>query len=71
MAAERSGKVISILVKEGDRIVKVKLSLSLEGDVVNVEAETANANYQNALNDYNRFESAYKLEGYKTTIRPS
>ena len=31
--------------------------------LLNVEAETANANYQNALNDYNRFESAYKTGG--------
>ena len=63
MAAERSGKVISILVKEGDRIVKGQTIAIIRGDVVNVEAETANANYQNALNDYNRFESAYKTGG--------
>ena len=62
-AAERSGKVISILVKEGDRIVKGQTIAIIRGDVVNVEAETANANYQNALNDYNRFESAYKTGG--------
>lgn len=63
MAAERSGKVISILVKEGDRIVKGQTIAIIRGDVVNVEAETANANYQNALNDFNRFESAYKTGG--------
>ena len=63
MAAERSGKVISILVKEGDRVAKGQTIAIIRGDVVNVEAETANANYQNALNDYNRFESAYKTGG--------
>ncbi|NHM03234.1 efflux RND transporter periplasmic adaptor subunit [Flavobacterium celericrescens] len=63
MAAERSGKVISVLVKEGDRVAKGQTIAIIRGDVVNVEAETANANYQNALNDYNRFESAYKTGG--------
>ncbi|AWM14679.1 efflux transporter periplasmic adaptor subunit [Flavobacterium sediminis] len=63
MAAERSGKVISILVKEGDRVAKGQTIAIIRGDVVNIEAETANANYQNALNDFNRFESAYKTGG--------
>ena len=63
MAAERSGKVISILVKEGDRVAKGQTIAIIRGDVVNIEAETANANYQNTLNDYNRFESAYKTGG--------
>lgn len=63
LAAERSGKVTSILVKEGDKVTKGQTIAIIRGDVVNVEAETANANYQNALNDFNRFESAYKTGG--------
>ena len=62
-AAERSGKVISILVKEGAKVAKAQTIAIIRGDVVSVEAETANANYQNALNDFNRFESAYKTGG--------
>lgn len=62
-AAERSGKVISVLVKEGDRVAQGQTLAIIRGDVVNVEAQTANANYQNALNDYNRFESAFKTGG--------
>jgi len=62
-SAEKSGKVISVLVKEGDRVSKGQTLAVVRGDVINVEAQTANANYQNALNDYNRFESAYKTGG--------
>jgi len=63
LAAEFSGKVISVLVKEGDRVAKGQTLAVIRGDMANVEAQTANANYQNALNDYNRFESAYKTGG--------
>lgn len=62
-AAERSGKVLSVLVKEGDYVAKGQTLAIIRGDIVGVEAQTANANYQNALNDYNRFESAYKTGG--------
>jgi RND family efflux transporter MFP subunit len=62
-AAEKSGKVISVLVKEGDRVSAGQTMAVVRGDVINVEAQTANANYQNALNDYNRFENAYKTGG--------
>jgi len=63
LAAERSGKVTSILVKEGDKVTKGQTIAIIRGDVVSVEAETASANYQNALNDYNRFESAFATGG--------
>lgn len=62
-SAEKSGKVISVLVKEGDRVSAGQTLAIVRGDVINVEAQTANANYQNALNDYNRFESAFKTGG--------
>lgn len=62
-SAEKSGKVISVLVKEGDRVAAGQTLAVVRGDVINVEAQTANANYQTALNDYNRFESAFKTGG--------
>ena len=62
-AAEKSGKVISVLVKEGDRVQKGQTLAVVRGDAINVEAQTANANYQNALSDYTRFENAYKTGG--------
>lgn len=63
LAAERSGKVVSILVKEGDAVAKGQTLAVIRGDMVNVEAQTAQANYQNALNDFNRFESAFATGG--------
>lgn len=35
----------------------------VRSDVVNVEASNANASYQNAVTDYNRYENAYKTGG--------
>lgn len=62
-AAEKSGKVTQILVKEGDRVSVGQTLAVIRGDVANVEAQAANASYQTALTDYNRFESAYKTGG--------
>lgn len=62
-AAEKSGKVTQILVKEGDRVSVGQTLAVIRGDVASVEAQTANATYQNAVADYNRFESAYKTGG--------
>ncbi|SEQ17523.1 efflux RND transporter periplasmic adaptor subunit [Flavobacterium urocaniciphilum] len=63
VCAEKSGKVISILVKEGDRVSVGQTIAIVRSDVINVEAQTAEAAYQNALTDYNRFENAYKTGG--------
>lgn len=62
-SAETSGKVTKILVKEGDRVSVGQTLAIIRGDMVNVEAQTANANYQNALTDYSRFENAFKTGG--------
>lgn len=63
VCAEKSGKVISVLVKEGDRVSVGQTLAIVRSDVINVEAQTADAAYQNALADYNRFENAYKTGG--------
>jgi RND family efflux transporter MFP subunit len=62
-AAEKSGKVIQVLVKEGDHVAVGQTLAIVRSDVINVEVQTANAAYQNAVTDYNRFESAYKSGG--------
>lgn len=63
LSAEKPGKVTQILVKEGD-FVKVGQTLAIvRSDVININAENANAIYQNAVADYNRFENAYKTGG--------
>ncbi len=61
--AEKSGKITSLLVKEGDFVSVGQTLAIVRSDVVNVNAQNANAVYQNAVSDYNRFENAYKTGG--------
>ncbi len=62
-SAEKSGKVISVLVKEGDYVKVGQTLLTMRGDVINVNAQTAQAAYQNAKSDYSRYENAFKSGG--------
>lgn len=62
-SAEKSGKITSILVKEGAYVTVGQTLAIVRSDVVNVNAQNANAIYQNAVADYNRFENAYKTGG--------
>ena len=62
-SAEKSGKVVKVLVKEGD-YVKIGQTLAIvRSDVVNVNAETAKSTYQNAAADFSRYENAFKTGG--------
>lgn len=62
-SAEKSGKVISVLVKEGDYVNVGQTLLIVRSDVINVNAQTAKAAYDNAKSDYARYENAYKTGG--------
>ena len=62
-SAEKSGKVISVLAKEGDRVSVGQTLAIMRGDAINVSAQAAQAAYQNAKSDYNRFDNAYKTGG--------
>jgi len=62
-SAEKSGKVISVLVKEGDYVRVGQTLLTVRGDVINVSAQQAQAVYQNAKSDYSRYENAFKTGG--------
>ena len=61
--AEKSGKVISVLVKEGDYVTVGQTLLTVRGDVININAQTTKATYDNAKSDYERYENAYKTGG--------
>lgn len=63
MEAEKSGKVIKVLAKEGDRVTVGQTLAIMRGDAINVNAQAAEAAYQNAKSDYNRFDNAYKTGG--------
>ncbi|OCB74313.1 efflux RND transporter periplasmic adaptor subunit [Flavobacterium crassostreae] len=63
LAAEKSGKVVRILVKEGDYVNVGQTLLIVRSDVINVNAQTAQAAFSNAQADYSRYENAYKTGG--------
>jgi membrane fusion protein (multidrug efflux system) len=62
-SAEKSGKVVKVLAKEGDYVTVGQTLAIVRSDVINVDAQNANAVYQNAVADYNRFENAFKTGG--------
>ena len=62
-SAEKSGKITSVLVKEGDFVSVGQTLAIVRSDVINVNAQNANAIYQNAVADYIRFENAFKTGG--------
>ena len=62
-SAEKSGKITKIVVKEGDFVTVGQTLAIVRSDIVNVTAQNANAIYQNAVADYNRFENAFKTGG--------
>ncbi|TDE31301.1 efflux RND transporter periplasmic adaptor subunit [Flavobacterium ranwuense] len=62
-SAEKSGKVVKVLAKEGDYVTVGQTLAIVRSDVINVNAQTANSSYQNAVADYNRYENAFKTGG--------
>ncbi|MCG9791702.1 efflux RND transporter periplasmic adaptor subunit [Flavobacterium algicola] len=63
LTAEKSGKVTSVLAKVGDRVNVGQTLAIMRGDAININAQAAEASYQNAKTDYNRFQNAYKTGG--------
>lgn len=62
-SAEKSGKVVRVLAKEGDYVTVGQTLLIVRSDVINVNAQTANSYYQNAAADYSRYENAFQTGG--------
>ena len=62
-SAEKSGKITNVLVKEGDYVSVGQTLAIVRSDVINVNAQNANAIYQNTVADYTRFENAFKTGG--------
>lgn len=62
-SAEKSGKVIKVLVDEGDYVNVGQTLVIVRSDVVNVNAQTAKAAYENAKSDYARYENAFQTGG--------
>lgn len=62
-SAEKSGKVVTVLAKEGDRVTVGQTLAIMRGDAININAQAVEAAYQNAKADYSRFDNAYKTGG--------
>ncbi|MGV3508699.1 MAG: efflux RND transporter periplasmic adaptor subunit [Sphingobacteriaceae bacterium] len=63
LSAENSGRVTRILVDEGSRVSKGQVVARIDADLLNVDVETAKANYQTAVRDLERYESSFKTGG--------
>lgn len=62
-AAENSGRVTRVLVDEGSYVRKGQTLAIIKTDVLNIDLETAQAQYQNALRDKQRYENAFQTGG--------
>lgn len=63
VGAETSGRVVRVLVDEGSRVSAGQTLAVVEGDKLNVNVANAQANYDNALANLQRFESALTTGG--------
>lgn len=62
-AAENSGRVTRVLVDEGSYVRKGQTLAIIKADVLNIDLESADAAYQNAARDLQRYENAFKTGG--------
>jgi RND family efflux transporter MFP subunit len=62
-SAEKPGRVVRVLVDEGSTVRIGQTLAIVRSEQITSDLETAQASYQNALSDYNRFENAFKTGG--------
>lgn len=62
-SAEKAGRIVNVLVKEGAYVKKGQTLATIRVDQVNVDLQNAESNYQIALAEVERFENAYKTGG--------
>jgi RND family efflux transporter MFP subunit len=63
LSSENSGRLTRVLVDEGARVSKGQVLALIDAELLNVDLQTAQANYQNALRDLERYESSFKTGG--------
>lgn len=63
VSAETAGRVVKVMVEEGAYVNAGQTLAIVEGDKLNVNVANAQANYDNAQQNLERFESAYKTGG--------
>jgi RND family efflux transporter MFP subunit len=62
-SAENSGRVIKVYVDEGSKVSRGQTLAVIKTDQLNVDVESAQANFANATKDLSRYENAYKTGG--------
>ena len=62
-AADISGRVVSVFVREGSRVGAGQVLASIKRDAIEVDVTQAQNNLQNAIIDNQRYENAYKTGG--------
>ncbi len=63
LSSERGGQIVRILVQEGAKVRVGQTLAIIKPDLFSVELETAEAAYQTAQKDAERFQSAYETGG--------
>ncbi|TKB96198.1 efflux RND transporter periplasmic adaptor subunit [Pedobacter cryophilus] len=61
--SENSGRVTRITVDEGSKVSKGQVLAYLDAEILGVNVRNANATYQNALRDLERYQSSYQTGG--------
>ena len=61
--SENSGRVVKVLVEEGDKVRIGQTLAIIKGDQLSVKVQSAQAAYNNAVADNQRYENAYKTGG--------
>ncbi|RYZ51713.1 MAG: efflux RND transporter periplasmic adaptor subunit [Sphingobacteriales bacterium] len=62
-SAENSGRVVRVLVDEGSRVSKGQTLAIINTNTLNIDLETAQAAYSNALRDRERYQNAFQTGG--------
>lgn len=62
-SSEISGRIVSVLVKEGSRVSAGQTLATIKRDAIDVDVTQAQNNLQNAIADNQRYENAYKTGG--------
>lgn len=62
-SAEKAGRVVNVLVKEGSHVSKGQVLATIRVDQLNVDLASAEAAYQTAVTDFDRYSNAFKTGG--------
>jgi membrane fusion protein (multidrug efflux system) len=62
-SAEISGRIVSVMVKEGSHVSAGQTLATIKRDAIDVDATQAQNNLQNAIADNQRYENAFKTGG--------